>query len=188
MLTSSIFPAAFAAQRQLDEAGIRSCIIGGIALQRWGETRLTTGVDFTLAALIGTEQEVVTTLANLFRPRFPDADRQALAHRVYLALGEQGVALDFSLGSLDFELRAIDRATRFDFGSGLVRTCSAEDLVVYKAFAGRDKDWVDLNGVILRQGPKLNWPQILEELKPLADLKEAPELVNKLIALRDRLA
>jgi hypothetical protein len=188
MLISSIFAAAAAAQRHLDNADIRSCVIGGLALQRWGQTRLTTNVDFTLVTLKGEEERVVETLVRLFKPRFPGAMEHALHHRVYLASGEHDVPLDFSLGALDLEIRTIERATRFDFGEAQLTTCSAEDQVVYKTFAARGQDWVDVEGILLRQLGKLNWDQILAELRPLADLKEAPQLVDRLIELRDHLA
>jgi hypothetical protein len=32
-----------------------------------------------------------------------------------------------------------------------LHTCSAEDLIVLRAFADRSKDWVDIEGVIIRQ-------------------------------------
>jgi len=46
-----------------------------------------------------------------------------------------------------------ERASAFEFEPGvLVRTCSAEDLVVLKVFAGRPQDWIDVEGTIVRQG------------------------------------
>ena len=65
-------------------------------------------------------------------------------------------------------------------GSGRIRTCSAEDLVVLKAFANRPQDWVDVQRVIIRQGKKLNRDLILEELNPLVELKEEPEILDDL--------
>jgi hypothetical protein len=46
---------------------------------------------------------------------------------------------------------AVQRCTfEFLLGAG-IRTCSAEDLIVYKAFADRPRDWVDVKGILLRQ-------------------------------------
>ncbi len=47
-----------------------------------------------------------------------------------------------------------------------IRTCSAEDLVVQKAFAGRDQDWDDIQHVIHRQ-KQLDSAVILDEMKDL---------------------
>lgn len=72
------------------------------------------------------------------------------------------------------------------FYPGMVlRTCSAEDLIVMKAFAGRDHDWGDVKGIIARQGRALKWPLIFAELGPLCELKEAPEIVTHLQRVRD---
>ncbi|PYP42555.1 MAG: hypothetical protein DMD43_02440, partial [Gemmatimonadetes bacterium] len=68
-----------------------------------------------------------------------------------------------------------------DLASGVsLRTCSAEDLIVHKAFAARPQDWVDVEGVILKQRGRLAWPQIWSELNELAALKEEPELLEAL--------
>ncbi len=66
----------------------------------------------------------------------------------------------------------------------LLRTCSAEDLVVMKAFAARAKDWLDVEGIIVRQTGKLDWPYICGQLQPLAELKEAPEIMDELARRR----
>lgn len=68
-------------------------------------------------------------------------------------------------------------------GLGHIRTCSAEDLVVLKAFASRPQDWIDVEKVIIRQGQRLNRPLIIEELTPLAELKEDPEILEHLQSL-----
>lgn len=62
----------------------------------------------------------------------------------------------------------------------MLTTCSAEDLVVHKAFAGRDLDWGDIERLLTRQHGKLNRDLIRTELPPLIDLKGAPEALDKL--------
>ncbi len=44
-------------------------------------------------------------------------------------------------------------------------------------FAGRGKDWTDAEGVAVHQ--KLNVGYIMKQLRPLSELKEDPELVNR---------
>lgn len=49
------------------------------------------------------------------------------------------------------------RASGFTVGKAVsLLTCSAEDLVVLKAFAGRDKDWLDIDGVLTRQAGRFD--------------------------------
>jgi hypothetical protein len=90
-------------------------------------------------------------------------------------------------GGLPFEKNCIDRASRWVFADGsYLLTCSAEDLIVHKAFADRPLDWVDIERVIMRQGTALNTRQILRELRPLAELQEQPDLVTRLQDLMEK--
>jgi hypothetical protein len=67
--------------------------------------------------------------------------------------------------------------------SDAILTCGAEDLIVFKAFAGRDGDWLDIAGVVARQGPKLDRRVIWDELLPLLELKGTPEHADRLRSL-----
>ena len=60
------------------------------------------------------------------------------------------------------------------------RTCSAEDLIVFKAFAARPKDWIDIEGVLIRHSSKLDWKYVRTQLDPLVELKNAPEILDEL--------
>jgi hypothetical protein len=62
----------------LDSQGSRACIIGGLAVQRWGEPRLTRDVDLTVMAEIGSEEPLVDACLARFSPRIPDARDFAL--------------------------------------------------------------------------------------------------------------
>ena len=53
-----------------------------------------------------------------------------------------------------------------------------------KAFAARGRDWVDVEGIIVRQTGMLDWKYIDEHLGPLAALKEAPEILTELAKRR----
>jgi hypothetical protein len=91
-----------------------------------------------------------------------------------------------ALGALEFEENAVARATRWQLDSdNALLTCSAEDLIVHKAFANRDQDWIDIKGILIRQQGNLNTPQILEELTPLVELKEDPAILDRLQPLLD---
>jgi len=89
-----------------------------------------------------------------------------------------------ALGAMPFEERATDQAPDFVLQEGVaLTTCSAEDLVVFKAFAGRAKDWLDIEGIALRQLGQLDEDLIWTELTPLLDLKDAPEAAERLRAI-----
>lgn len=65
-----------------------------------------------------------------------------------------------------------------------LRVCSAEDLVVLKAFADRDQDRADLVGISRRRGREMNWDAVTERLQPLAEAKDEPAILDRVTALR----
>jgi hypothetical protein len=165
----------------------RFCFIGGLAVQRWGEPRET--VDLTLLTGFGGEAPFVTRLLDRFEPRIPDAATFAQHTRVLLLRATSGVGLDVALGGLPFEEEAVARSSMFTFPPAVpLRTCSAEDLLVLKAFANRPKDWLDVDGVIIRQGGTLEWDYVQRHLAPLVELKEEPDILDRLSRRRTELS
>jgi hypothetical protein len=159
----------------------RYCFIGGLALQRWGEPRETVDVDLTLLTGFGDEAPFIETLLSHFEARLENAAQFAMTTRVLLLRAKSGVGLDIALGGLPFEESAVSRSTMFVFpGDAGIRTCSAEDLIVMKAFAARPRDWLDIEGIIIRQTGKLDWTYIVTQLAPLAELKGEPEILELL--------
>lgn len=157
------------------------CFIGGLALQRWGEPRETVDVDLSLFVGFGQEQQFSEVLLKHFEPRISNAADFAREQRVLLLRSAKGVGLDIALAALPYEELVIQRSSYFDYPPGIsLRTCSAEDLIVLKAFAGRGQDWADVERVIVRQTGKLDWDYIREQLRPLAELKGAPEILDQL--------
>jgi hypothetical protein len=116
----------------------------------------------------------------------PDAGEFAKQNRVLLLRSASGVPLDIALGAIPFEERCVARATEFDLGGARLLTCSAEDLVVLKAFAARDRDWSDIESIAARQGRQLDWPIIFEEFAPLAELREGSKATARLCALKHK--
>jgi hypothetical protein len=167
-----LFAAALELETFFEARGWRFCFIGGLAVQRWGEPRLTLDVDCTLLTGFGQEARYVDELLAAFPGRVDHPRDFALAHRVLLLRGPSGVPLDVALGAMPFEERCIERASAFDIGDRQSLTlCSAEDLVVFKAFAGRERDWLDIEGIVLRQVDALDVGIIWRELIPLLELK-----------------
>lgn len=79
----------------------------------------------------------------------------------------------------------MEHSTPFEIAPGLVlRTCSAEDLVVMKLFASRPLDIRDAEGVAIRHGRELDWRYVEEQLRPLAEAKEEPEILQTLARIR----
>jgi hypothetical protein len=178
---TEVIRAAAELQRVCAAQDWKFCFIGGLAVLRWGEARETVDVDLTLLTGFDDEQRFISTLVACFAPRIDDAEAFARTHRVLLLRAETGVGLDIALGGLPFEELAVERSSVFTYPPDVpLRTCSAEDLIVLKAFADRPKDWVDVDGIILRQGGGIDWGHVRAQLEPLAELKEAPEILDRL--------
>lgn len=167
--------------RVIQRLKIPGCCIGGVALQRWGEVRQTVDVDLTVLAPLGTEGLVIDQLLTQFQPRISEARQFAMETRVLLLQSDDYLGIDVSLGAFPYEVRVIERSSHWQVSPyGRIRTCSAEDLVVLKAFANRPQDWIDIERVIVRQGARLDRRLILTELTPLAELKEDPGILQDL--------
>ncbi len=108
---NGLFEAAFEVQTFMQARSWSFCLIGGLAVIRWGEPRMTQDIDLSLL------------------------------------------------------------------------TCSAGDVIILKAFADRTKDWMDIEGILIRQFKQLEIEYIFDRLNPLCDLKEAPEIPQRLKTL-----
>jgi hypothetical protein len=171
-------------QKFFEEQEWDFCFIGGLAVQALGEPRYTQDADVNLLAGFGEEEKYIDTLLKRFKPRARGMKKFALRNRVVL-LEWDDISLDVSLGGLPFEQNAVRRSRKIEYAKGAwLRTCRAEDLVVFKAFAGRPLDWNDVRGVIIRQGKKLDWRSIRKWLPPLLELKGTPEAMTELEKMR----
>ncbi len=187
MIVRGLFQAATALEAKLRASGFQFCVIGGLALQRWGEPRFTKDIDLALLCRFGDESAAVGRLAAILKSRINDPEAFALEARVYLGLLDDGTPVDIALSALPFEERCVLRASPFEFIQGFpLTTCNAEDLVVMKAFANRPRDWSDLEGILLRQKGRLDWASIREELEPLAAVRDDTTIVSRLEQLRGR--
>lgn len=182
---NNVFQAAAKLQAFCEAQKWRYCFIGGLALLRWGEPRETVDADLTLITGFGNELPYINSLLNNFAPRVSKAVDFAIANRVLLLRTDFGVGLDIALGALPFEESAVQRGSNFEFpGQIVLKTCSAEDLIVMKTIASRTKDWLDIEGIITRQSGRLNWNYIESQLLPLIALKEEPAIWDELVRRR----
>jgi len=172
-----LFEAAADICKFFDSRGWDHCIIGGLAVQRWGEPRTTLDVDLTLLTRFGNEQEYIDAILANYESRVADASAFALRNRILLIKAKNGKDVDVALGALPFEEEMIARATPFEFAKGVtLRTCSAEDLFIMKIFAGRPRDIGDAEWIAVRQ--KLDADYIIRHLEFLLEAKGASEMMD----------
>ena len=152
---------------------------------RWSQARVTRYLDLTLLTGFGHEEAFIESLLSHYRPRVAEPRQFALRSRVLLLISPGGIGIDISFGALPFEYLAVQRATAFEFAPGLeLRTCSAEDLLVMKLFASRAIDIRDAEGIGVRHHKTLDWRYVEQQLTPLAEAKEDPEILRQLARIK----
>lgn len=176
-----LLEAGLEVQQFMKARGWQFCFIGGIAVIRWGEPRLTQDVDISLFTDLGNEKKYINEILNYFKPRISDALDFALSNRVLLFYASNGVSIDLALSILPYEQKMIERASPFSYAPDCcLNTCSAEDLVILKAVASRPKDWIDIEGIIIRQKGYLDRDYIIKNLNPFCEVKEDARMLVKL--------
>jgi len=68
-----VLDAALEAQQACINTGYRFCVIGGVALQRWGEPRFTADADLSVLVEPGQESQAVRSLLDELPARIEDA-------------------------------------------------------------------------------------------------------------------
>jgi len=167
----------------------RFCFIGGIAVQRWGEARLTRDADLTVYTGIGDELRYIEELLAAFESRIESAREFALGHRVLLLRASNGIPLDVTLGALPFEDKAVALASGEEIVAGVrLQLAPPGALVVFKVFANRPQDWLDVEGIIVKSGRMINWDEVRADLAALLELKGDTTALGRLDELLARLS
>ena len=163
----------------LASLGRPACLVGGMVVGRWGEPRATQDVDATVLADFGEEAAVLDVLLRRFKSRDPRPRVRAEVGRLALLTASNGVRIDVSLAAFPFEREVLDRASDWRIPPDLVlRTCSAEDLVIYKLVAARPGDLLDVTTIVQRQGRRLDVDRIRHWGRIFAEVKEDPDLLR----------
>ena len=163
----------------LTEHGIPHFFIGGLAVQHWGEPRLTADVDLCAVTDPAETDALVQNLLKAFAARADAADTARRVHLLPLR-SSTGVTIEIALGFTGFEKIAAKRAKRIEVAPGKsIPICSAEDLIVYKVVANRPRDVEDVEMVILRQQDRLDQRYIRRTLKEMEELADDPDCLRR---------
>lgn len=155
-------------------------LIGGFAVIARGVNRLTTDIDVVVR---GDEAQPARLLAALARhriePRIERAEEFARASLVLLLVDrDTEVPVDLSFGWSDFEREALARRTNVMLEGVDLPVATADDLVIYKVVAGRVKDVMDVEELLLLH--RIDVRRVRSHVGDLAELAEAPEMVERL--------
>jgi hypothetical protein len=156
-------------------------VIGGLAVALLGRPRVTRDVDGMV--LLAEERWPAFLDAGRsfgFVPRRPDTLAFAHEARVLLLRHKPStINADVALGSLPFEEEAVRRATTVRVAGVNVSLPTPEDLVIMKAVAHRERDLLDIEGLLVNH-PDLDRQRVRHWVRAFADALETPELYDDL--------
>jgi len=165
--------------------GIPYAIIGGIANAVRGEPRATHDADLKVLVKGMTIAQFRALAEARFKPyRRPWLGRAESSLIISLEVASDMI-VDLLVAVLPYEEQAIQQAELIEFDELRLPVCTAEDLIIHKAIAGRTKDWLDIEGILLRQRGKLDAAYIRNWLAQFAEALEKPELIARFDELVD---
>lgn len=160
----------------LEANGFSYAIIGGIALQYWGAVRNTYDIDFKV---IVPDSDYSAAHASL-RAAFPKRGRPHLPQNPLIVdVIITNVIVDFLLALPGYEELIIKNAVRWQMNGWSAWVCSAEDLIIQKAVAGRGKDWLDVEALLIEQRGKLHESYIEDWLAQFAEALGKPQILTE---------
>lgn len=162
----------------LTEAGVPFTIIGGIAVIARGVRRFTTDIDVAVRGDAITAARLARVVKRHgIEARIPDAIAFARKNLVLLLRhAASGADLDVSFAWSAFEHAAIEAAEEASFGAVRTKMANPDDLIVFKAIAGRPRDLDDIEA-LLALYPRISIKRTRAKLSQLADMADAPHLV-----------
>jgi predicted nucleotidyltransferase len=160
----------------LEKHQLRYAIIGGLALAQWNYIRATKDVDIKVLV----SDLDYTAVRRSIQTAFPDRARTNAPDNAFIvAVNVESIIVDFLLTLPGYEEQLIERAVERDLGGWSAWVCTAEDLIIQKVSAGRPKDWIDVEGLLIAQRGKLDHPYIEDWLDQFAQALENPDLLEK---------
>lgn len=178
-----------------DRAGVDYAIIGGIAVNVYGMTRVTKDADFVLALGKDEGPRVDALLAELAAEGFrvnPEAVRRRFAR------GQNLLTTWLGLTRIDCLLRrpdvywqsAIEHRRKVRYQGTDLWFASAEDLIGLKLVAGRPQDLLDVQRILAVQRAGLDRPRlraIVARFAATAKRDELPAELERYLAEADAL-
>lgn len=177
-----------ALDRALRGVGAPYMIIGGVAVIARGVPRLTDDVDATVWGGGVDLARLMKTLAKAgIAPRVAGAVEFARQHQVLLLRHERSSTdMELSLAWLPFEEEALRAANKLDLAGTEVPVARAEDLIIYKAVAWRDRDRGDIEGLLKLHSPMVDLERVRRIIAEFAEALGLPERVKEFNQLVDR--
>lgn len=144
---------------RFDRMGISYAVMGGFAVRVFGIPRPTYDLDFTVLL---TRDRMVEFLTELQRDGFTipepyfggwvDDVKGLSVVKLQTYLGSRAIDIDIFLAENRFQKQVMARRQRAPINGDILWFVTPEDLVLFKLFAGRNRDLADVGDVLLMQG------------------------------------
>lgn len=179
------FRSIIALQSYLQQNGIASIVIGGVAVAAWGEPRVTRDVDLKIQLRRQDADRLLTMLSTNYSMLLPNPG-EALRKQALLFIQDKlGTRLDLLLAETPYDEAAIQRGREFEIEPGTsFRVCSPEDLIIYKLISTRLRDHEDASSVVRRQGNALDDLYVIGWLEQFERALDDSTLISKYRRLR----
>jgi hypothetical protein len=153
----SYFQSIVTVQKYLQQAGIASIVIGGVAVAAWGEPRVTRDVDLKIQLTRHDADRLINLLSTDYTMLLPNPGETIQKHALIFIQDAAGTRLDLLLADTPYDQTAIQRGQEIEIEPGIsICICSPEDLIIYKLISTRLRDHEDAGSVIRRQADKLD--------------------------------
>jgi predicted nucleotidyltransferase len=163
----------------LQDAGVPSMVIGGVAVAILGRPRLTRDVD-TLAIMSNERWVEVLSTAKRYgiAPRVENP--LEFARRTYVLLLRHikaGIDIDLLIGRLPYQEDAVRRGRFHDIDGVRVKVPQVEDLLIMKAVAQRPQDLRDIDG-LLDAHPEADVQSVRKWVREFSTAMAMPDLLE----------
>lgn len=169
----------------LETTGAAHMIIGGLAAIARGVVRHTDDADATVWAADLDVPELLRALREHgIVGRIDDVEAFAAQSQVLLLVhGATGVPIDVTLAWLPFERDALGRADEVSVGGLEIPMATAQDLIVYKVIAWRERDRRDVEELLRLHRASVDVTYVRDRVAEFAEAIDEPERVRDLDAV-----
>lgn len=164
----------------LEKRGIRTLVVGGLAVIVVGEPRMTADADAVVFVSPSEAESLIHQAAEAGFELSEETERRRLEETGTIRFRKWRFQIDLITASLPFEETAYRRASFHALFGIRLRFPSPEDLILFKILAGRDKDILDATGVARRHAGRLDVAYLEQTLQTICELAEDASLWNRL--------
>jgi predicted nucleotidyltransferase len=136
----------------LDKNKIPYMIIGGQAVQIYGEPRLTKDIDITIGLDVDLYETLLKSINEIgLIPLIEDVENFIKDTYVLPTVDKKSeFRIDFIFSFSEYEKEALKRVNKVKIDDYIVNFASLEDLIIHKVVSGRDRDLEDVKNIILK--------------------------------------